>query len=73
MITSQHFPNTKNDDVDGDNGNSNYPESIWCMHDIRRTFYYPNGTEVVVFTGTFSNDWTTNDYTELHYNRWTSN
>ena len=66
MITSQLFPDTENDDIDGGNGNSNYPEGIWCMHHIKRTygtFYYPNGTEVVVWTGTFSNDRTTNDYT----------
>ena len=59
MITSQQFPDT---DVDA----NNYPEGIWCMHHLRTTygtFYYPNGTEVVVWTGTFSSDRTTNDYT----------
>ena len=67
MITSQQFPDTENDDIDGENGISRYyPEGIWCMHHIKETygtFYYPNGTEVVVWTGTFSNDRTTNDYT----------
>ena len=61
MITSQQFPDTENDD-DG------YVEGIWCMHDTKRTygtFYYPNGTEVVVWTGEFSNDRTTNNYTGL--------
>ena len=33
------------------------------MKNIYGTFYYPNGTKVVVFTGTFSNDRTTNNYT----------
>ena len=35
------------------------------MHHIRRTygiFYYPNGNEVVVWTGAFSEERTTNDY-----------
>ena len=62
MITSQQFPDTEN----GDDGNSKYPEGIWCLHHDRRTygtFYYPNGTEVVVYTGTFSNNGATNDYT----------
>ena len=61
MITSQDFPDIESDDDDDE-----YPEGIWCMHHIRRTygtFYYPNSTEVVVWTGTFSNDRTTNDYT----------
>ena len=62
MITSQQFPDTEI----GDDGNSKYPEGIWCMHHNRFTygaFYYPNGTEVVVWTGTFSYDRATNDYT----------
>ena len=66
MITSQQFPDTENDDIDGDEGTSLYPEGIWCMHHVKRTygtFYYPNGTEVVVWTGAFSMDRTTNDYT----------
>ena len=65
MITSQQFPDTENDDIDGDEGTSLYPEGIWCMHHMRRTygtFYYPNGTEVVVWTGEFTNNRATNDY-----------
>ena len=60
MITSQQFPDTENAE-DGDK----FPEGIWCEHYTQGTygtFYYPNGTEVVVWTGTFSNDRTTNDY-----------
>ena len=60
MITSQHFPDTESDDDD------KYPECIWCLHPIKRTygtFYCPNGTEVTVYTGTFSNDRKTNTYT----------
>ena len=62
MITSQQFPDTKN----GNHGNKEYPEGIWSMYHIRRTygiFYYQNGTEVEVWTGAFSEDRTTNDYT----------
>ena len=33
------------------------------MSQIYGTFYYPNGTKVVVFTGTFSHDRTANTYT----------
>ena len=65
-ITSQQFPDIENDDIDGETGNTNYPEGIWCMADTKETygtFYYPNGSEVVVWTGTFNNDRTTNDYT----------
>ena len=60
MIPSQHFPDIESDDDD------TYPEGIWCMHHKKRTygtFYYPNGTEVTVITGTFSMDRTTNTYT----------
>ena len=54
MITSQQFPDTeKNGDDDS------FIEGIWCLHYMSNTygtFYYPNGTEVVVYTGTFSNN-----------------
>ena len=61
MITSQQFPDTEKDG-DGDS----FIEGIWCLHYMSNTygtFYYPNGTEVVVYTGTFSNNEATNDYT----------
>ena len=61
MITSQQFPDTEKDS-DGDR----FIEGIWCLHYMSNTygtFYYPNGTEVVVYTGTFSNNEATNDYT----------
>ena len=61
MITSQQFPDTEKDG-DGDR----FIEGIWCLHYMSNTygtFYYPNGTEVVVYTGTFSNNEATNDYT----------
>ena len=60
MITSQHFPDTEKDG-DGDA----ILEGIWCLHYIKNTygtFYYPNGTKVVVFTGTFSDNRKTNTY-----------
>ena len=60
MITSQNFPDTEVD------SNDRFIEGIWCLHHVMQTygtFYYPNGTKVVVFTGTFSNDRTTNTYT----------
>ena len=61
MIASQQLPDTEKDD-DGDP----FIEGIWCLHYVQNTygtFYYPNGTEVVVYTGTFSNDSTTDTYT----------
>ena len=61
MITSQQFPDTESTE-DSDR----FPEGIWCLHHIQNTFgtfYYPNGTEVVVYTGTFPQDRRTNDYT----------
>ena len=58
MITSQQFPDTEKD---GDN--DNYPEGIWCMRkETYGTFYYPNGMEVVVWNGTFTNSRKTNTY-----------
>ena len=64
MITSQNFP-----DIEKDEGNidkqDRFIEGIWCMHYLqsnRGTFYYPNGTKVVVFTGTFNHERTTNTY-----------
>ena len=61
MITSQQFPDTEKVGDD-----DSFIEGIWCMHHNKNTygtFYYPNGTEVVVYTGTFSNNEATNDYT----------
>ena len=61
MITSQQFPDTEKD---GDS--DSFIEGIWCLHYMSNTygtFYYPNGTEVVVYTGTFSNNEATNNYT----------
>ena len=61
MITSQDF-------LDIEVMDDEAIEGIWCLHYVQSTygtFYYPNGTEVIVFTGTlnFSNDSTTNTYT----------
>ena len=61
MIPSQHFPDTEKD---GD-GNDRFIEGICCMHYMqsnRGTFYYPNDTEVVVYTGTFNFERTENNY-----------
>ena len=61
MITSQQFPDTEKDGDD-----DSFIEGIWCLHYMSNTygtFYYPNGTEVVVWTGIFSNGRKTNDYT----------
>ena len=61
MITSQNIPDTESDD-----DNDRFIEGIWCQYYMNMfygTFYYPNGTEVAVFDGTFSNDRTTNTYT----------
>ena len=60
MITSQHFPDTEKGD-DGDR----FIEGIWCLHYMNPfygTFYYPNGTEVAVYTGTFNHERTENNY-----------
>ena len=60
MITSQQFPDTERDD-DSDR----FIEGIWCLHYMSNTygtFYYPNGTNVVVYTGTFNHERTENDY-----------
>ena len=62
MITSQNFPDTEK----GGDGNDRLPEGIWCLHhmsNVYGTFYYPNGTKVVVHTGTFNYFRKTNDYT----------
>ena len=60
MITSQNLPDTESeDDID------RFIEGIWCLHHIKNiygTFYYPNGTKVIVYTETFSEDRRTNDY-----------
>ena len=61
MITSQQFPDTEKSGDD-----DSFIEGIWCLHYMSNTygtFYYPNGTEVVVYTGTFSNNEATNNYT----------
>ena len=61
MIPSQNFPDTESTE-DGDR----FIEGIWCLHHMPQvygTFYYPNGTEVAVYTGAFSMDRRTNDYT----------
>ena len=61
MITSQHFPDTESTE-DSDR----FPEGIWCMHYIqseRGTFYYPNGTKVIVYTEDFPQNRRTNTYT----------
>ena len=61
MITSQQFP-----DIEKDGDGDKHPEGIWCIHHIDNTyetFYYPNGTKVVVFNGTFSGNKKTNNYT----------
>ena len=61
MIPSQNFNDTEKD---GD-GQDRLPEGIWCLHymsNIYGTFYYPNGTKVIVYTGTFSHNRKTNDY-----------
>ena len=60
MITSQNIPDIEVTD------NDRFIEGIWCLHYMNPfygTFYYPNGTEVAVFTGTFSDNRKTNDYT----------
>ena len=60
MITSQNFP-----DIESDDDSDRYIEGIWCLYHMPKTygtFYYPNGDEVTVFTGTFSADRTTNNY-----------
>ena len=61
MITSQQFPD---DEKDGDG--DNVLEGIGCLHymsNIYGTFYYPNGTKVLVYNGTFSGNGKTNNYT----------
>ena len=61
MITSQHFPDTESDDDE-----DRFIEGIWCLHYIKNiygTFYYPNGTAVVVYIGTFNYARTENDST----------
>ena len=63
MTTSQNIPDIeKDEDMNGDR----FIEGIWCMHNKARiygTFYYPNGTKVVVYTGTFNYERTKNNYT----------
>ena len=61
MITSQNFP-----DIEKGMDNDKAIEGIWCLHYTEKTygtFYYPDGTEVTVHTGTFNEDRTTNSYT----------
>ena len=60
MITSQNFPDTESDDDE-----DRFIEGIWCLHymsHIYGAFYYPNGTKVVVYTGTFNYARTENNY-----------
>ena len=62
MIPSEFFPDIEKD---GD-GDDRFVEGIWCLHYIKNTygtFYYPNGTKVVVYTGTFPEKREKNDYT----------
>ena len=62
MITSQNILDIEKNEV---TDNDRFIKGIWCLHNMMRTFgtfYYPNGTEVAVLTGTFSNDGTTNTY-----------
>ena len=61
MITSQHFP-----DYESSDDKDRFIEGIWCLHYVKNTygtFYYPNGTKVAVFTGTFNYARRENDYT----------
>ena len=63
MITSQNIPDIEKDEVTKED---RFIEGIWCLHymlHIYGTFYYPNGTKVAVYTGTFNFDRTENDYT----------
>ena len=63
MITSQNFPDIeKNESTKKDR----FIEGIWCLHYMSHTygtFYYPNGTKVVVYTRTFNYGRTENNYT----------
>ena len=62
MITSQNIPDIEKGGSDYDR----FIEGIWCLHHVQYTygtFYYPNGTKVVVYTGTFNEDRTENNYT----------
>ena len=61
MIPSQQFPDTESPE-----DNDRFPEGIWCLHHTENTygtFYYPNGTEVIVYTGKFMNNRRDNLYT----------
>ena len=61
MITSQQFPDTESTE-----DNHLFSEGVWCLHHTQGTygtFYYPNGTEVVVYTGIFNSNRTANNYT----------
>ena len=69
MITSQHFP-----DYESSDDKDRFIEGIWCLHYVKNTygtFYYPNGTKVAVFTGTFNYARRENNYTgpdmSLHF------
>ena len=62
MITSQNIPDIEKVEV---TNSDRFIEGIWCQHNksnIYGTFYYPNGTKVVVYTGTFNYDRTENNY-----------
>ena len=63
MITSQNIPDIEKVE---DTNSDRFIEGIWCLHytsPFYGAFYYPNGTEVVVYTGTFNFARTENDYT----------
>ena len=60
MISSEFFS-----DIESDDDEDRFVEGIWCLHYITNTygtFYYPNGTKVVVYTGTFSYKRKKNNY-----------
>ena len=62
MITSEYIF-----DIESDDDSDRFIEGVWCLHHEERTyetFYYPNGTKVVVYTGTFNYARTENSYTE---------
>ena len=64
MIPFQNFPDIEKDE--GGMKQDRFIEGIWCLHNKSRvygTFYYPNGTKVVVYNGTFNYNRTENNYT----------
>ena len=62
MITSQNIPDIEKNEV---TNSDRFIEGIWCLHYVSLTygtFYYPNGTKVAVYTGTFNYERTMNNY-----------